>query len=414
MRINDDSYPRKVDAGGSKKSDSGAHNSAALDRLNGVCKVPEPPAEGAWKAKQVNYRKEKSVKEPLKVATFNLAGGNKEHAPRFKSEGSDRLAKELRAGTDVVSAQEVSVGTFRGGADGKDGQKKPYDYNQEVMEDVFRQESGIKDIAQAERYSLGADGKPVLGKDGNPSYDPKAAVTVYEANGHRMTLSKERFDKEGNPIELDHKGEGLHDHPITVYTAKIDGQQPYTAVYGASHSYHSNETGQEAQYGNSVFLGRGQQLPRDPATGQIVPGAVQVEELGHDPSKESNGEYEYRTAVGVNFLTPQGQHASAISAHFTTDKDREGKKRAQASQAEALQRFAHRLSGGENVIIGGDFNTKKLPDSLDEFDAARRPWFTRNPGLDHLLFSPDVGPEKAHYRGHSGSDHEWLEDDIVL
>lgn len=300
--------------------------SVAPDRPVREKKATEPgaPSNPSPPADRVNISPE-AREETVGVATHNLGAGNSDPEVSGR-EAFDQtrgtVAREVRSGNaDVVMLQEVGV-------DGANTEGR--DNNEEILEEIFRQELPPGwDEADIERVSLDEHGVPVT-EDGEPVYDPEAYpdtryTASHEGETQEMTLSRARYDEDGQPVEWDEEG------AITTYEARMPNDDTYTVVFGSN-----NEGG---TYGNSVLLGPGYELQ-----------GAERRVLGNDPDDD-----EQRTALGVTFTTPGGEELSALSAHLTngTDEDRGD---ARNDQYRALDDFADDLGG--NVLIGGDFNSR--------------------------------------------------------
>ncbi|MDQ7826983.1 MAG: endonuclease/exonuclease/phosphatase family protein [Candidatus Eremiobacteraeota bacterium] len=343
----------------------------------------------------------------LHMATYNVAGGNEEMRENFKDETSDHLARQVVQGNlDAVALQEVSH------------RENGMDYNMELLKDVFRESlpPGLRD-GEINYYSVDDRGNPVLDGNGSPKYDPSSSNVVYEATGHNgekktMTLTRESLDRRGRPV-VNGNGEPVYhqglEAPLTVYTARLENGDSYSMVYGNSKASNKDPDKRgPGEYGNSVLLGPGREIPRD-EKGAIIPGSVEYKVLGHDPS-----DGEARTAVGVTFAGEGGQRGTVVSAHLTADSDASADetREAQRAQYRALSELSGRRGG--NVIIGGDFNSTPGRDGapsaedlgLEQADPAAR--------IDHVLVSRDAEAGQARVVHGGGSDHEMIVTDVQL
>ena len=407
-----------------------AESSAALRRLGGTPKS-EPSSPAGPPRRSAPPPPRDQGKERLTTATYNVAGGNATYHKNFEERTSNLAARELVKGTDVMALQEVSI-------NGKGG---PIDYNREILKDVFAEKHGLEE-ADIKSYFYDPQGDKQLITDANREQALKAERFSYEGGGHRMELTLEQFDKDGNPKP--YVVGGKDDHDMTVYRAQMDDGEEYNAVFADSLRGKPQHG-----YGNTVILGPGMSI-RD-EQGQVVPGSLKASQLGTDPELwKPESERETRAAVGVRFTTPEGQTATAFSAHLTTESISSDKasdlrknfsdeqvdrwrqqlpdqvRQQQRSQMRRLEEFARDFGGERNLIVGGDFNNRDV-DSLLSPDSPLREGRSVHE-LDHLLYSQETRSRDQHWvEGKKSrwdflpfvdspgySDHEMLVEDITL
>lgn len=338
----------------------------------------------------------------FQAGTYNIAAGNREHGTPEKQKESARLVAEqaVSGEVDVLALQEVGV-------NGRNTSGR--DNNEEILQEIFRQElpEGFED-ADISQVSLNEDGQPVLDGEGQPVYDPEQyADTRYTATSEdgdtqNMTLTRDRYDNEGNPVDFDASPE---DAPNVVYSAHLeDEDKTYNIVYSSN-----NESG---SYGNAVLLRPGYEIE-----------GFQQEVLGHDPDDD-----EPRSALAVGFRTPDGAHGTAISAHLTNGSS-QSQGDARVEQLDALAEFANER---DNVLILGDFNTEpgkaygeELKHKLPFVDPSRTPdaehFGLEDPdesskSIDRLFTQNGqvtVGPRND-LEGEGGSDHDMVTWDVTL
>lgn len=413
----------------SHKQGPKAETSAALNRLSGA---PRNQGESSSPGSPASSNAPRAVRDQghqkLRVASYNVAGGNATFNKNYEKNTSDLAAEKLVHGVDVMSMQEVSV-------NGKSG---PIDYNRELLKDVFAEKYALAD-GQVQGYFYDSEGHEHRMTDKNRREALQASDFRYEGGGHSMEMHLERFDQDGHPQPWEQED----GHPITVYQAHMDDGQEYNAVFVDSG------TRQGAGYGNSVVLGP--KLSIRDEQGNVRPDSIRAVELGHDPEDwKPEQEREIRTAVGVRFTTADGQEGSAFSAHLSTEsitsaRAEELKKtfsedqveqwrqqlpkkllQEQRSQMRNLQEFTRSFGGDRNVIVGGDFNNHHLDQLMDSSGPLREG--QPQDSLDHLLYSSDIQTKKQEWeKGEGGfwdflpfveqrkySDHDMLIEDITL
>lgn len=357
--------------------------------------------------------------EKITTATYNLAGGNSRYGDNFQPRTSDLVAEQMvHHGVDVMSMQEVAINTANGNKS-----HGPLDYNREILQDVFAQTYGLEDD-QVKAYYVDRQGqlKPI-----NTPESQAAAMAsdhwVYEGGGHSMEVTAQQFDRDGNPLEFQHGGHG--NQGITVYRAQLDNGEEYNSIFADSGS-----KSKDGQYGNAVLLGPGLSI-RD-EQGQVIPGSLRATQLGTDPELwKSPDDREKRTAVGVRFTTPEGQTATAFSAHLSTESIDDSKAEEliaagrdpeqvaewqavlpdrlaheQQMQMHSLEVFTREFGGDRNVIVGGDFNQRDLTQIGLGQGSLQEPLAVSE--LDHQLVSPDIQPRDGHWvQGDPGRRHIW-------
>lgn len=334
----------------------------------------------------------------FRAGTYNLAAGNETYSKTFDE--SKRLAAE-----QVVSGQVNVLALQEVGVNGRNTRGR--DNNEELLREIFRQElpPEFRDAA-IRRVSLDEQGRPVM-RDGRPIYDPeKYADTRYsarndEGQSQHMTLTRDRFDREGREVPF---GTSASQAPTVVYSAHLEEEDKTYSVAFASN----NESG---SYGNSVLLGPGYEIED-----------IEQRVLGHDPD-----DHEQRSALAVSFRTPDGQEATAISAHLTNGASQQ-QGEARLPQLQELSSFA---SGQDNAVILGDFNTypgqaygRGFWDFLPGVDPDQTPSASslgmQDPdrgvrSIDRVFTQGDVSiGRRRELDGQGGSDHDMVTWDVDL
>lgn len=338
--------------------------------------------------------------DSFRAGTYNLAAGNTAHSTESQFQETKQLAaREMVSGrVDVMALQEVGV-------NGRNTRGR--DNNEELLEEVFRQElpASLRQ-AQIAKASLDEQGRPVL-KDGRPIYDPTryadSRYTATGANGEsrHMTLTRERYNKEGREVPF---GTSAESAPTVVYSAKLEEQdKTYSLAYASNNA--------DGSYGNAMLLGPGYEIDD-----------VAQKVLGHD-----HNDHEQRSALAVTFTTPQGQEATAISAHLSNGRSQqEGESR--LPQLRALSDFADDY---DNAMVLGDYNTypgqsygQQLIDLLPFIDPDKTPSASQlgfeDPdrgvrSIDRLFTQGDVvAGQRREYDGQGGSDHDLVSWDVSL
>jgi len=387
-----------------------APRSAAADRAAGPRAEPEP--------RTATTRRSQHDPTRLDVTNYNVAGGNREYSQNFREHTSDLVAEQFTGEgkrTDVATLQEVAV---------DNGNAPGLDYNREIQTDIFAQTFDVprEDVNE---YYLDEQGQRHLITEDNRDEALDAQHFVVEGGGHSMTIDLETFDSQGNPQDFVRPGDYANGdrHSITVYRAQLDNGQEYNTIFGDSGAG-------DKGYGNSVILGPHLSI-RD-ANGTIPPGSLQVQELGSDPELwKPESERERRTALGVNFTDALGRRGTAVSAHLTTERLTDEKaeeyglsddereeyqdqlpdlvRAEQADQVRELRRFAGRLGGGENTIVGADFNHDD-PAFTDRWTNAAQH------DIDAIwgIFSSSDGTQVVDPADDHHSDHDLVNTEIYL
>lgn len=414
-----------------RKATEPARRPPSADRVERSADAEEPQRPSASRQRHLNalgaaWGDSEPASPTLRTGTYNVAGGAEDFEENFGREGvdgdfhtegetSDFVANQLVTGeVDVLSLQEVSA-----------GRNDDPDFNQEILEDVFTQ-SLPEDFEDAhiDRYSVGPDGQPIVDGQGNPQYLPDQYSTIgYTATNEQgeeisATITRESVDASGNPA-VDAQGRPIYEpsaqttrprvgtqqtYPVSVYQLNLEGGETYTAVYGDSGDSTQNGSSPDRHYGNTVLLGPGQQLERNPNTGALQDGAVHYRVLGRDVE-----DGEPRSAVGVTFTTPSGEQASAVSAHLTNSGGDGGEHGtfSRSSQMRELGRFVDDIGGP--VIVGGDYNyefgSEHLPSPEDV--GLNYPG-DQVDGIDHVLVTPGLEHGETTTVDGQGSDHEHL------
>ncbi|MGE0493437.1 MAG: endonuclease/exonuclease/phosphatase family protein [Vulcanimicrobiota bacterium] len=384
-------------------------------------------------------RAEVSPPARLQVGTYNLGAGNAGARQHFDETTRQVSEQVTGGGLDVVAFQEVDVGAERTGRQ---------DYNEEVLKDVFRAESGPNwsEAESVDKFSLDEHGQPVVDEQGHRVYDPVrydrtqyeadfgdhreqqvvervaqgADHVVYESNGASLVVSKESYDEHGQPyLENGRRAfDDSNDTPITVYSAEIEkdgAQTDYTVVFGSSLAHSGAGT-----YGNAVLLGPEAQLRRD-AQGEIEPGSLRRHDLGaNDPDNEN------RTALAVGFEAG-GQEATFVSTHFTSGGD-EADQQARVTQYQTLGDIVEGY--GDHTIVAGDFNSKAggryldfrwrglLPDNpVHHYPSADSLGWSdpdADNSIDRIYTSHGSQASGRHRVEGGGSDHELVRWDVTV
>lgn len=348
---------------------------------------PSPPA-GARSQPAADFR----------AGTYNLAAGNEKYSKSFDE--SKRLAAE-----QVVSGQVNVLALQEVGVNGRNTRGR--DNNEELLREIFRQElpPEFRD-AEISQVSLDEQGRPVM-RDGRPVYDPeKYADTRYtalndEGQSQHMTLTRERFDRQGREVPF---ATPAGEAPTVVYSGHLEEEDKTYSVAFAANT-------ENGSYGNSVLLAPGYEIED-----------IQQHVLGHDPDDR-----EQRSALAVSFRTPDGQEATAISAHLTNGGSQQ-QGDARVPQLRELSSFAGNF---DNAVILGDFNTypgqaygRSLWDFLPGVDPDHTPSASslgmQDPdrgvrSIDRVFTKGDVSVGgRRELDGRGGSDHDMVTWDINL
>ncbi|MBM3462357.1 MAG: hypothetical protein FJX76_09670 [Armatimonadetes bacterium] len=339
--------------------------------------------------------------QEIDVVNFNVAGGSKTHKGNFKDETSDHLADNIiESGAEVSTLQEVKVDDEMG------------DFNQEILTDLAERQL-------PDGYTLDRAHPTYYDAEGNPTDDAENAARItYTASYGDDAKSPARdgkpddcaggtrrggkpthdlifeIEKETVDAPLESIRPGDHGRAnATVYTSTLDGKPGYSVVFGSSNRH--------GTYGNAVVLAPGCELARD-AQGNP---AVRQQLLGQDPD-----DGERRTAIGVSFTTPDGNQAHAVSTHMTNQKDDDITRLvAIDEQYISLRKFSE--SFGENLIVGGDFNS--TPGEQDFPTAGELGLNTAGfDGIDHILSDGNI--DHADKKGKGGSDHELTVAEVTI
>lgn len=331
--------------------------------------VQEPPAPGNAQSNG-----------ELKVGTYNLAAGNKDHKDNAPETTAHLADKVVNDGLDVVALQEVDVDTDRLEGDLPDGIT---DYNEYVLAQVSAEEAGLQEPITYERTEATDGTVTITGSDA-------------DQRSSKVSITPEYYTGTGEPVEA-----GDPDAVVTVYNAQVqspDGVRDYTVVYGSSISHDGGS------YGNAVLLGPDTPLARD-ANGHAL---VARHDLGaNDPGKNEN-----RTALEVT-IEAGGETATVFSAHLSAGKDGAD---ARQTQYDTLARLAE--ASGDNTILLGDFNSSgegTIGPLSGENDDENDPgfWSRRNP-IDRIYVSDDVDASGREHVEGGGSDHSLITWDIDL
>lgn len=333
----------------------------------------------------------------FRAGTYNLAAGNATYSQTF--DRSKRLAAQqvVSGGVDVLATQEVGI-------NGKNTRGR--DNNEELLQEIFRQElpPEFRD-ASIDRYSLDANGETVM-RDGKPIYDPQryadSRYTATNESGQtqNMTLTRDRYDTQGREVPF---STSAGHAPTVLYSAHLEEEDKTYNLAFASNNDHGS-------YGNSVLLGPGDEIED-----------VQERVLGKDPDDEQ------RSALAVSFRTPDGQEATAISAHLSN-----GSSQAQGdARIPQLRNLSDWARGYDNAVILGDFNTypgkeygKQPIDLLPFVDPDKTPsassFGLQDPdrgvrSIDRVFTQGDVGiGPRRELDGQGGSDHDMVTWDVDL
>lgn len=313
----------------------------------------------------------------LKVGTYNLAAGNKDHkanAPETTAHLADQVVNH---GLDVVALQEVDVNTTDAAKHLPDGIT---DYNEYVLAQVSAEEAGLQEPITYERTEADDGTVTITGSD-------------EDQRSSKVTITPEYYTETGEPAEA-----GDPEAVVTVYNAQVqspDGVKDYTVVYGSSLEH------DDGTYGNAVLMGPDAPLARD-ADGNAL---VARHDLGaNDPKKtDAHPNGENRTALEVN-IQVDGETATVFSTHFTATNEFKGDV-TRFVQHDTLTQLAE--DAGGNTIILGDFNTSDYdhfghlsgkdndPDSIDriyvsnDIDTSDRDTVTGG-GSDHDLITWNI------------------------
>lgn len=315
----------------------------------------------------------------LKVGTYNLAAGNKDHKDNAPETTAHLADKVVNDGLDVVALQEVDVDTDRLEGDLPDGIT---DYNEYVLAQVSAEEAGLKEPITYERTESADGTVTITGSD-------------EDHRSSKVTIAPEYYTAEGEPTEA-----GSSDAAIKVYNAEMqspEGVRDYTIVYGASWDVGGGT------YGNAVLLGPNAPLQR------MDDGSIDVKlhDLGADDPKNEN-----RTALEVT-IEAGGETATVFSAHLSAGKDGAD---ARQTQYDTLARLAE--ASGDNTILLGDFNSSgegTIGPLSGENDDENDPgfWSMGNP-IDRIYVSDDVDASGREHVEGGGSDHSLITWDIDL
>lgn len=316
----------------------------------------------------------------LKVGTYNLAAGNKDHKDNAPDTIAHLADKVVNDGLDVVALQEVDVNTADAAQYLPDGIT---DYNEYMLAQVSAEEAGLQEPITYERTEADDGTVTITGSD-------------EEQRSSRVTITPEYYSDSGAPAEA-----GAADAVVTVYNAQVqspDGVQDYTVVYGSSLS-HDGGT-----YGNAVLLGPDAPLARDSDGNALV--------ARHDLGANDPGKNENRTALEVT-IEADGETATVFSAHLSAGKEGAD---ARAVQYETLAGLAE--DAGDNTILLGDFNSSGegtigplSGENNDENDPGF--WSLGNP-IDRIYVSDDVDASGREHVDGGGSDHDLITWDIDL
>lgn len=337
--------------------------------------VQEPPAPGNAQSNG-----------ELKVGTYNLAAGNKDHkanAPETTAHLADQVVNH---GLDVVALQEVDVNTTDAAKHLPDGIT---DYNEYVLAQVSAEEAGLQEPITYERTEADDGTVTITGSD-------------EDQRSSKVTITPEYYTETGEPAEA-----GDPEAVVTVYNAQVqspDGVKDYTVVYGSSLEH------DDGTYGNAVLMGPDAPLARD-ADGNAL---VARHDLGaNDPKKtEAHPNGENRTALEVT-IEAGGETATVFSTHLSADKDGAD---ARQTQYDTLARLAE--ASGDNTILLGDFNSSgegTIGPLSGENDDENDPgfWSVDNP-IDRIYVSDDVDASGRERVEGGGSDHSLITWDIDL